>query len=212
MNTTLTLTRLLKSYIILLFFGLFSTWAAIAQEPAADQITLPPLVIGNGDSNVHIVEFVSYTCPHCANFHNGPYGNLKQDYIDTNKIKFEIREMIWDAPGWIVSVVGRCGNAENYFSFVDLVFAKQQEWTQLKTQGDVAQRIKSMAVSVGYDGNEIDECFQDKDYQESLVMHSRAQAQELGITSTPSFVVNGRHLKSFNGYDDLVTAIEAQLN
>ena len=198
----------------LLFLSIVSlvTLSTKAQENSTVDIDIPPLIIGNMDSEVHLVEFVSYTCPHCAKFHIGSFEELKADYINSGLIQFEIREVIWDAPSWIVSVVGRCGNIENYFNFIDLVFEKQREWTSLGTQGEVAQRIKSMAVSVGYDGNEIDECFQNQDYHNTLLQHSQEMVKKSSISSTPSFLLNESSLGSYDGYDELVSAIEKKLD
>ena len=43
----------------------------------------------NSNTKVTIKVFSSLTCPHCANFHEKVIIKLKEDYIDTNRVKFE---------------------------------------------------------------------------------------------------------------------------
>ncbi|MCB1360000.1 MAG: thioredoxin domain-containing protein, partial [Rhodobacteraceae bacterium] len=38
---------------------------------------------GNPDSAVTVIEFASFTCPHCAHFNQTVYRQLKEAYIDT---------------------------------------------------------------------------------------------------------------------------------
>jgi protein-disulfide isomerase len=48
---------------------------------------------------VKIVEYASFTCPHCAHFHETVFGQLKADYIDTGKVQFTLREVYFDRYG-----------------------------------------------------------------------------------------------------------------
>ncbi len=56
-----------------------------------DTASIPDMMIGNQDAKVTVIEYASYTCPHCASFHAGTYKELKRDYIDTGKINFVFR-------------------------------------------------------------------------------------------------------------------------
>ena len=47
------------------------------------------LSIGSENAKVTVKVFSSLTCPHCANFHNNIFEDLKKEYIDTKKVKFE---------------------------------------------------------------------------------------------------------------------------
>ena len=62
--------------------------AANAQETGdVDTSLIQDMTAGNPDAPVTVIEYASFTCPHCAAFHAGPYKQLKSDYIDTGKIK-----------------------------------------------------------------------------------------------------------------------------
>ena len=47
------------------------------------------LTIGSTKAKVTVKVFSSLTCPHCANFHNAIFNNLKKEYIDKGLVKFE---------------------------------------------------------------------------------------------------------------------------
>ena len=74
--------------------------AANAQTAAEiDTSTIVEMQIGNPEAAVTVIEYASYTCPHCARFHEGPYKQLKAEYIDTGKINFIYREVYFDRFG-----------------------------------------------------------------------------------------------------------------
>ena len=80
--------------------------AAYAQSSAAP--TVEEMSQGNPDAAVTVIEYASFTCPHCANFHNGPYQDLKADFIDTGKINFIYREVYFDRFGLWAGMLALC--------------------------------------------------------------------------------------------------------
>jgi len=81
--------------------------AANAQSTSGDIDTsgIVDMVTGNPDSAVEIIEYASFTCPHCATFHATNFKKLKSEYIDTGKIKFVYREVYFDRFGLWASLV-----------------------------------------------------------------------------------------------------------
>ena len=69
---------------------------------------------GSADAKVEIIEYASYTCPHCASFHAGPYKDLKKDYVDTGKVKFVYREVYFDRFGLWASMIARCAGTGSF--------------------------------------------------------------------------------------------------
>ena len=66
------------------------------------------LSIGNSDAKVTVKVFSSLTCPHCANFHNAIFNNLKEDYIDKGLVKFEHHAFPLDLAALNAEVIIRC--------------------------------------------------------------------------------------------------------
>ena len=89
---------------------------ASAQE-ATEMVAIPDMVIGAADAPVEVIEYASYTCPHCASFHANQFPQLKENYIDTGKIRFVYREVYFDRFGLWASMVARCGGQERFLPF-----------------------------------------------------------------------------------------------
>ena len=64
----------------------YSSLIAFADEKT--ETTITEMILGSEDAKIEIVEYASYTCPHCATFHTEIYPRLKNDYIETGKVRF----------------------------------------------------------------------------------------------------------------------------
>lgn len=101
---------------------------ANAQEAAeVDTSTIVEMVLGAEDAPITMIEYASYTCPHCAAFHQGTYQEIKKNYIDTGKVKLVYREVYFDRYGLWASMVARCGGEDKFFGITDLIFKGQSE-------------------------------------------------------------------------------------
>ena len=86
------------------------------------------LTIGNPNATVIIKVFSSLTCPHCANFHNTVYNNLKKDYIDKGLVKFEHHAFPLDLAALNAEIIVRCqSNNEKNLSYWNK-YTKQNFW------------------------------------------------------------------------------------
>src|SRR5215831_831384 len=93
------------------------------------------MVHGSKDAPVTLVEYASMTCPHCAAFQKEVVPALNKDYVETGKVKLVFREFPLDAIARMASAVARCLKGDAYFSFVDLLFANQQDWIKRSASG-----------------------------------------------------------------------------
>ena len=88
--------------IFLIVFCFFFTFIAKAESKV--------LSIGNPDAKVVVKVFSSLTCPHCANFHNSIFNDLKKDYIDKGLVRFEHHAFPLDLAALNAEVIIRCQN------------------------------------------------------------------------------------------------------
>ena len=72
----------------------------------ASSIIIEDMVLGDPNAPVTIIEYASFTCPHCKNFHEGTFKKLKKNYIDEGKVKFILRDVYFDRYGqlWLRDV------------------------------------------------------------------------------------------------------------
>ena len=175
-----------------------------------DISTIAEMSLGNPDAKVTVIEYASYTCPHCATFHNGPFKQLKADYIDTGKIEFIYREVYFDRFGLWASMLARCGGAERFFGMTDLIYLGQDTWARAGDPALIAEELRRIGRLAGLDDAALDACLLDDTKARTLVAWFQANAEEHGIESTPSFVINGKTYQNMS-YADMSGLIDAAL-
>ncbi|MBW4706583.1 DsbA family protein [Roseobacter sp. YSTF-M11] len=184
--------------------------AANAQEAAEiDTSTVVEMSLGNPDAPVTVIEYASYTCPHCAAFHAGAYKQLKTDYIDTGKINFVYREVYFDRYGLWASMIARCaGTPEKFFGMTDLIYAGQSDWARAGEPTAIVEELRKIGRLAGLDGDTMEACLQDGDNARTLVAWYQENAEADGIDSTPSFVINGKKYSNM-AYSEMAALIDA---
>ncbi|MBM2321692.1 MULTISPECIES: DsbA family protein [Marivita] len=165
--------------------------AANAQESAAADVTIQEMVLGAEDAPVEIIEYASFTCPHCATFHKGVFKDLKADYIDTGKVKFTYREVYFDRYGLWGSLVARCGGEDRFFGITEMIYDTQGEWSRAGSEAAIADELRKIGRIAGLENDQLEACLSNGDKARGLIEWYQANAEEHGISSTPSFVING---------------------
>ena len=87
------------------------------------------LKIGNEDAKVTVKVFSSLTCPHCASFHEKIFDNLKKNYIDKDKVKFEHHAFPLDLAALNAEKIVRCASNPNAkFELLSKIYDSQKKW------------------------------------------------------------------------------------
>ena len=169
-------------------------------------------VTSNPDAST-IIEYASFTCPHCASFHANTFKQLKADYIDTGKINFIYRDVYFDRYGLWAAIVARCGEgAENrFFGIADMIYGKQREWaSSSNSPQQIVDQLRTIGKTAGLTDAQLDTCFSDGDNAQALYAFYLKNAEADGINSTPSFVIDGRKYSNMS-YDEMKDVIDAAL-
>ena len=185
--------------------------AAYAQETGAELPAVMEMVQGNPDAAVEVIEYASFTCPHCAAFHANQYQSLKADYIDTGKIRFVYREVYFDRPGLWASMIARCpGDTDFFFNISGLLYEKQREWLASGDPATIVQDLRKLGKTAGLDDAALDACLSDGPMAESLYTWYQANAERDGINSTPSFIIDGQKYSNM-AYDEFAAVLDEKL-
>lgn len=166
--------------------------------------------LGSPDAKVKLVEYASFTCPHCANFHANAYGQLKKEYIDTGKVHFTLREVYFDRYGLWAALIARCGGEMKYFGIHDMLYEKQKEWAGSEDPMQVVENLKTIGRSAGLDDAAMDVCLNDTANAEALIKQFQTNFEADGVKGTPTFFINGT-MYSNMAYEDMKAILDAEL-
>lgn len=161
-------------------------------EPVALPVSLAEAarerILGNSNAPIKISEHSSFSCGHCGKFHQNVFKDFKANWIDTGKAYLVFSDFPLNAPALHASLVGRCiADDDQYFAYVEEVFAKQNDWAYIQ---DYLTPLKAIAANYGINSETFNACMNNQELQDKLLGKIRAAQQQFGVNSTPSFVVN----------------------
>ena len=188
----------------------FAANAQSAYVEAADSTPIEEMVIGDPDAPLTVIEYASFTCSHCASFHESTYGDLKRNYIDTGKIKFVFREIYFDKYGIWASMIARCAGPEKFFGLTDMLLSSQRTWARAGDDLEIVQELSKVARLAGMEEDQVQSCLRDGDKIKALVAWYKGNATSDGVRSTPSFMIDGQ-LYSNMDYDEFSKLLDEKL-
>lgn len=181
--------------------GVTLTGVSAAEAQEVDTSGIVEMTLGAEDAPVTVVEYASFTCPHCATFHKNVFPELMENYIETGKVQFVYREVYFDRFGLWAGMVARCGGPERYFGITDVLYEEQSDWTGNGSPAVVADNLRRIGRVAGLSDEQVNACLQDADKAQALVAWYQQNAEADGINSTPSFVINGENYSNMNFRD-----------
>ncbi len=179
---------------------------SLAQD---DAVEVKEMISGNPDSAVTVMEYASFTCPHCASFHANTYPQLKANYIDTNKIKFVYRDVYFDRFGLWASMIARCDDTK-FFGVADMLYNRQAEWSRAGDPAEVVAAMRKIGLLAGLTNQQMDDCLNNQKMAEALVARFQETSTADEVTSTPTLFVNGTKYSNM-AYTELAAIIETEL-
>lgn len=212
--------------------------AALAAQKAVDwtaHVVATPagaFVMGNPNAKAKLVEYISYTCNHCAHFTGESAKPLKSGYVAKGTTSVEFRHAVRDRLDFTASLLARCGGAKGFFRDSEAILAAQPTWMAAGASFEAAQGgkigdgtvtggvkalaagsgLKALMMSRGYTEARLDACLGDPG-QQKLVAAMTGQAWEVEqIPGTPSFAINGRRVEGPPTWAALEPELRAAIN
>lgn len=177
--------------------------AKMGAHPLGDQ------AMGQKDAPVVMVEYASFTCPHCASFHKQVFPQIKKELIDAGKLRFIYRDFPLDNTAFAISAITRCvatdlGN-EKFFPLINELFYRQGTWLKSK---DLKKDIVNIAKLAGYSEAKVDACLKREPITKGLKEVNEHAAQKLGVRGTPTLFINGEIYQGAGNYESIAKKIE----
>lgn len=168
--------------------------------------------LGNSKAKVTIVEFSDFQCPFCRRFWKETFPVLKNDYIDSGKVKFVYRDFpLQFHPGAEPAAqASECADDQGKFwEMHDKIFEEQEKQGSGTIQFGVTD-LKKWARELGLNTAVFNQCLDSGKYK-AEVAKDLADGQSYGVSGTPSFFINGKMLVGALPYENFKAEIEAAL-
>ncbi|RIA56406.1 DsbA family protein [Dichotomicrobium thermohalophilum] len=180
-----------------------------ASEADASGQKLDDIVLGDPEAPVTVIEYASMTCPHCASFHTETLPDLKEQYIDTGKVKFILREFPLDNLAAAASLLARCVEEDKFYDFVDVLFEKQSQWANAD---DPLQELRQISKVAGFTEARFNSCLRDQEKLDYIQQVRDTGNHKYDIRSTPTLIVNGQKLEGNQSISALQQVIDPMLD
>jgi len=182
-----------------------------AQEASnIDTSGIAEMAMGDENAPITMIEYASFTCPHCANFHKNTFPQLKADYIDTGKVRFIYREVYFDRFGLWAGMLARCGGEMRYFGISEMLYHRQREWLEGGEPETIVNNLRTIGRAAGMSDDQMNACLNDGDTAQAMVALYQKNAAADDINSTPSFVIDGTKYNNM-GYDEFRAILDEKL-
>ncbi len=174
--------------------GAFAAGAAPEPDRTVDMATLlkpgslPELTMGD-PSGIPVIEYGSLTCPHCATFSREVFPELKKDYIDTGKVRFIFREFSRNSLDVAAFLLARCIGDDKAFAAIELLFNEQDKWAFVDKP--LEPLIAAMRPA-GLTHDQAMACLKNQDKANAIVGIAKRATDEIKMTGTPTFVIDGK--------------------
>lgn len=179
--------------------------AAVEVDVAAAET---PRVLGDPDAPLTMIEYSSLTCPHCASFHAKAYKPIVENYVDTGRMKFEMRDFPLDQYALRASAMARAIDGKPYFALIDMLFKQQSSWTRAENPIDALKKIGRLA---GISAETADAYMTDDALLDSILNGRIAAQKTYDVNSTPTFVIGDEVIRGAEPYETFQKVIEGKL-
>jgi protein-disulfide isomerase len=145
------------------------------------------VTLGNAQAKVTLYEFADLQCPFCKQYTDTVFPQLVTKYVKPGKVKMVWRNLTFIGPDSVAAAraAAAAGAQNKLWDFVDL-FYKQQG---TENTGYVTDKfIENLATSVAIDPAKL-KSDESAPLVEQQLGEAQDQAQQFGINSTPSFLI-----------------------
>ncbi len=166
-------------------------------------------VIGAADAPVKLALFEDFLCPHCAEFSDQVWPQIKRTYVDTGKVRvwYFYFPVISQVQSRVIGGLGQCVYLQSDSTFWNL------EPIFMRAQQQLVNTAKAIDIATTYapnlDKQKLQQCV-DNDVGAKVVDKDNAIAHGLGLQGTPSVLLDGQ-LVTDHTWAGVKKAIDAAL-
>lgn len=188
--------------------------------------TIGGFIMGKPDAKTSLIEYISYTCSHCADFTQKAAAPLKINWINKGALNVEIRNAVRDRYDLTAALLARCGGPTKFFGNHHALFANFDSWMKQVAAYDaksderpppsIDEAMNDIAASTGlftlmgkrgFTPAQLKTCLADKSAREKVLAMTQEAWEGVKIGGTPGFRVNGRLIDNAHDWSALEPAL-----
>lgn len=177
----------------------------ISTEPADLQKAVG-IKMGADGAPVTLIEFADFQCPACGQFSMFIHPLIKERLVDRNivqMVRYDYPIVSLHPNAFLAARAARCANDQGKFwEFHDVMYSSQGTWSVTR---DPSSYFVEYASRVGLDAGKFKTCLNSDMHAEEVTRNLKL-GESLGVTGTPTMMINGQILE-ITDYNDL----EAQI-
>jgi protein-disulfide isomerase len=182
--------------------------------------------MGNPDAPVKVIEYLSLTCPHCAEFAAQGGERLFQSYVRNGRVSIEYRNYTLNGFDLAAAFLSRCASPREYFNMTHYLLGHQPQWmgrmqaltdaqrTELRAMTPI-QAMQRLALMLGLDAiasrhgitpAQQRACLADQAALDRIGTLMQTARSQHNVSGTPVFVINGEvaQVNSWAGIEPLL--------
>lgn len=172
----------------------------------ADDVT----AMGDKDADLVLIEYSDYRCPFCGAFARDTLPKLKEEYIDTGKVRYEWRDFpVFGEESVEGAMAARAAGEQGlYREYNEAMYADAPERGHLKINRD---KVMAWAEEVGVpDMDQFEKDLDDPDLRAKVEADTQ-EARQVGATGTPAFVLGDQLIAGAQPVDSFRQLLDEEL-
>ena len=141
-------------------------------------------VLGDPKAPVTLIEYASFTCPHCAHFATQVLPEVKKKWIDSGRVRFVYRHYPSDSVATHASQLAECAGPDRFYAAIGALFSTQVDWL---TASDPDSELVKAAEKAGIAG--AGQCLANDRFLDRIIADVQS-GQALKVRATPTLFIN----------------------
>ncbi len=172
--------------------------------------TRPQNTMGDANARIIIVEYSDFNCGFCRRFYQDTFPRLVNEYVATGKVRMSYKHYPFLRPSsvWKAQAAECAGAQGRFWDYHGKLFSSEVGGGE--DEASVKQALAGLAGELGLNVEAFTTCLNDNAIQQQVLSDAQ-EGQRLGVSGTPSFLVNGRPLVGAQPFEAFRDLIESEL-
>jgi protein-disulfide isomerase len=150
--------------------------------------------LGDANAPTTLINFCDYQSPFCKKFYYENFHKLKEEYIDTGKIRYVYRDfpLYINKKSVAAAKAAECADEQNnYWAMHNLLYERQTEWIESENHSEL---FAEYSKEININSEMFISCMESL-HLINEIDNDKKEGMSYGVSSLPGLFVNGKMLK-----------------